>query len=132
MLAYAGKGRFRIAPLDLGTLVSETTALLNVSVCKKVRMHIDLASDLRPVMADATQIQQIIMNLVINGSDAIGGKNCNHGGAVSEAAKKDHDAAKAARDAAKAAREAAREARKAAREAAKSAGGQGNGNPHQD
>jgi len=65
-------------------------------------------------------------------SDAIGGKNCNHGGAVSEAAKKDHDAAKAARDAAKAAREAAREARKAAREAAKTAGGQGNGNPHQD
>ena len=38
-------------------------------------------------------------------SDAIGGKNCNHGGAVSEAAKKDHDAAKAARDAAKLARE---------------------------
>jgi hypothetical protein len=26
-------------------------------------------------------------------SDAIGGKNCNHGGAVSEAAKKDHEAA---------------------------------------
>ena len=46
-------------------------------------------------------------------SDAVGGKNCNHGGAVSEIAKKDHDAAKAARDAAKAAREAARQARKA-------------------
>ena len=65
-------------------------------------------------------------------SKDVGGKNCNHGGAVSEAAKKDHDAAKAARDAAKAAREAAREARKAAREAVKTAGGQGNGNPHQD
>jgi hypothetical protein len=52
-------------------------------------------------------------------SDAVGGKNCNHGGAVSAAAKKDHDAAKAARDASKAARDAAREARKAAREAAK-------------
>jgi hypothetical protein len=46
-------------------------------------------------------------------SDAIGGKNCNHGGAVSAAAKKDHDAAKSAREAAKAARDAAREARKA-------------------
>jgi hypothetical protein len=52
-------------------------------------------------------------------SEAVGGKNCNHGGAVSEAAKKDHDAAKAARDASKAARDAAREARKAARDAAK-------------
>ena len=50
-------------------------------------------------------------------SDAVGGKNCNHGGAVSEAAKKDQDAAREARNAAKVAREAAREARKAAREA---------------
>ena len=45
-------------------------------------------------------------------SDAVGGKNCNHGGAVSEAAKKDHDAAKAERDAAKAERAAQRDARK--------------------
>ena len=65
-------------------------------------------------------------------SDATGGKNCNHGGAVSEAAKMDHEAAKAARDAAKAEREAAREARKAARDAAKAARGHGKGNPHQD
>ena len=41
-------------------------------------------------------------------SDAVGGKNCNHGGAVSEAAHQNH----AARDAAKAARNAARDARK--------------------
>ena len=43
--------------------------------------------------------------------DAVGGKNCNHGGAVSEAAKKDQaakDAAKAARDEAKAAAKAER------------------------
>jgi hypothetical protein len=54
-------------------------------------------------------------------SEATGGKNCNHGGAVSEAAKKDHDAAAAARAAAKAAREAARAAAKAAKQ---------HGNPH--
>jgi hypothetical protein len=47
-------------------------------------------------------------------SDAVGGKNCNHGGAVSEAAKKDQAAAKDARAAAKAARDAAREARRSA------------------
>lgn len=56
-------------------------------------------------------------------SDAIGGKNCNHGGAVSEAAKKGHDAAKAER-------EAAREAKQAARVAAKAGGTHGKGNPH--
>jgi hypothetical protein len=63
----------------------------------------------------------------VAGSDAIGGKNCNHGGAVSEAAKKDQEAAKAARDAAKAEREAARAERKAAREAAKAARQHGQG-----
>ena len=55
----------------------------------------------------------------VAGSGAIGGKNCNHGGAVSEAAKKDHAAAKAARDAAKAERAAARAAAKAARSESK-------------
>jgi hypothetical protein len=63
-------------------------------------------------------------------SDAKGGKNCNHGGAVSEAAKKDHEAAKAARDAAKAEREAARAEKKAAREAAKAAKQQGKSKNH--
>ena len=54
-------------------------------------------------------------------SDAVGGKHCNHGGAVSEAAKDKaaHEAAKAERAAAKAERDAARAAAKAAREAAK-------------
>jgi hypothetical protein len=65
-------------------------------------------------------------------SDAIGGKNCNHGGAVSEAAKKDHEADKAARDAAKAERKAAREAAKAARAAAKAAREHGTGKPQSD
>jgi hypothetical protein len=60
-------------------------------------------------------------------SKAIGGKNCNHGGAVSEAAKKDHAADAAARDAAKAARAAARAEKKAAREAARLAAGHGKG-----
>jgi hypothetical protein len=50
---------------------------------------------------------------IVAHSEATGGKNCNHGGAVSEAAKKDHDAAAAARAAAKAAREAARAEAKA-------------------
>ena len=48
---------------------------------------------------------------VAQDKDAVGGKNCNHGGAVSEAAKKDQaakDAAKAARDEAKAAAKAER------------------------
>ena len=44
------------------------------------------------------------VNLVAHDKDAVGGKNCNHGGAVSEAAKKDHEAKEAAKEAAKAAK----------------------------
>jgi hypothetical protein len=54
-------------------------------------------------------------------SDAIGGKNCNHGGAVSEAVKAAKAEAKTARDAAKAERSAARAEAKAERAAAKAA-----------
>ena len=65
-------------------------------------------------------------------SDAVGGKNCNHGGAVSEAAKKDHDAERAAREAAKALRDAERAAQKADRAAARDARvhGKSHGNHH--
>ncbi len=50
-------------------------------------------------------------------SAAVGGKNCNHGGAVSDAVKEAKAAAKAERDAAKAAAKADREALKAQRKA---------------
>jgi hypothetical protein len=55
-------------------------------------------------------------------SDAVGGKNCNHGGAVSDASHKDNEARKATRDAAKAAAKAAREAARAAKHASKGHG----------
>lgn len=60
-------------------------------------------------------------------SDAVGGKNCNHGGAVSEAAKKDQEAAKEARDAAKAERDAERQAARDARAGKAKNGNQGKG-----
>ena len=64
-------------------------------------------------------------------SDAVGGKNCNHGGAVSEAAHADKEARDAAKAAAKAERDAAKAARDAAREAKRaSKGSHGKGHGH--
>jgi hypothetical protein len=63
-------------------------------------------------------------------SGAVGGKNCNHGGAVSDASHKDNEARKAARDAAKEAAKAARDAAKAARDAAKAQKHAGKGHGH--
>ena len=75
MLAYAGKGRFIIQNVDVTSLVEEITNLLQLSISKKVVLRFQLADGLPSVHADATQIRQIIMNLVINASDAIGDRS---------------------------------------------------------
>lgn len=72
MLAYSGKGRFVVEPLDLSGLVEEMTRLLQISISKKCVMKYNFTPDLPTVEADATQVRQIIMNLVINASEAIG------------------------------------------------------------
>ena len=72
MLAYSGKGRFMIEHLDVSTQVREITALLRVSIPKNVDFKLDLQEGLPLIEADPGQIQQLVMNLVINGAEAIG------------------------------------------------------------
>jgi PAS domain S-box-containing protein len=70
MLAYAGKGKFIIERLDLSTLIRETERLLRTSLLKNVDLRLNLQADLPCVEADAGQMQQVIMNLVINAAEA--------------------------------------------------------------
>ncbi|MEA3208728.1 MAG: two-component system, cell cycle sensor histidine kinase and response regulator CckA [Chthoniobacter sp.] len=72
MLAYAGKGKTAHAAVEMSALVGETVRLVNLSVSKKVAVKLDLASGQPPVEGDPTQLQQVVMNLVINASEAIG------------------------------------------------------------
>jgi PAS domain S-box-containing protein len=72
LLAYAGKGRFVSAKLDLSSLVREISSLIQTSIPKAVQVRLDLAENLPSVEADPGQIQQVIMNLVINGAEAMG------------------------------------------------------------
>ncbi|GLH74643.1 hypothetical protein GETHLI_31450 [Geothrix limicola] len=72
MLAYSGRGHFVVKPQDLNEVVCEVTHLLEVSISKKIRLRFDLAAELPAIQADAAQIQQVVMNLVTNASDAIG------------------------------------------------------------
>ena len=72
MLAYSGKGRFVVGPLDLNQVVEEMSHLLGVSISKKVALRFQLQSGLPALMAEASQIQQVVMNLVTNASEAIG------------------------------------------------------------
>jgi hypothetical protein len=76
-----------------------------------------------------------VVREVARDKEAVGGKNCNHGGAVSDASHADNEARQAAREAVKEAREAARDAAKAERQAARDAkrsskGSNGKGHGH--
>jgi len=72
MLAYSGKGNFVIEAVDVNALVSEIGNLLEVSVSKNVALSYDLHGGLPPVVADVTQLHQVLLNLVTNASDSIG------------------------------------------------------------
>jgi len=75
MLAYSGKGKFVVKPMDLSALVEEMTRLMEVSISKHVVIRYDLIEPLPPVEADAAQIQQVVLNLITNASEAIGEKS---------------------------------------------------------
>jgi PAS domain S-box-containing protein len=74
LLAYAGKGRFVVEPIDVSDLVRQISSLVQTSIPKSVQLRLELASQLPCVEADVTQMQQLLMNLVINGAEAIGEK----------------------------------------------------------
>src|SRR6266576_761430 len=75
MLAYSGRSRHQIEPIELAELVRELMTLLQVSIGKSVVIKLDLPEEPIVVDADAAQIRQVVMNLVINAADAIGDRS---------------------------------------------------------
>jgi PAS domain S-box-containing protein len=75
LLAYAGKGRFLVEPLALSAVVEEMAHLLQSSIDKKAALSLHFAPELPLIEADATQVRQIVMNLITNASDAMAGQD---------------------------------------------------------
>lgn len=71
MLAYAGKAMFAFGNVDLNVIVTETQELIRASISKKATLSSRLAAELPAIEADASQLQQIVMNLLINASEAL-------------------------------------------------------------
>jgi two-component system CheB/CheR fusion protein len=90
LLAYAGKGRFVLERIDLSQLVREIEPLIRTSIPKMVDIQLDLGAGLPSVEADPGQIQQLVMNLIINGAEAIG--EANPGAVVIRTETRDLDA----------------------------------------
>jgi len=72
MLAYAGKGRTTVEPIDVNALLASLLSLLQSSLNRSVNLQHRPDPDLPRIMGDATQIRQMAMNLIINASEAIG------------------------------------------------------------
>jgi two-component system, cell cycle sensor histidine kinase and response regulator CckA len=73
LLAYAGKGQFVLQTLDLSAVVRDLLPLLRTSLPQKADISLELQDNgLPPVRADRSQLEQVIMNLVINAGEAMG------------------------------------------------------------
>ena len=78
LLAYSGKGSFDVRLLDLNEVVQDMISLLRASVVKTAVFSFSLEAGLPAIEADVAQVQQVIMNLIINASEAID----DHPGAI--------------------------------------------------
>jgi two-component system cell cycle sensor histidine kinase/response regulator CckA len=72
MLAYSGKGRFRIEPIDVSALIAGMAPLIESSIGENASLNLRLAEDLPAVAADRGQLEQIVMNVAINSGESIG------------------------------------------------------------
>jgi PAS domain S-box-containing protein len=71
LLAYAGKGRFHIRPLDLSAEVRELEPLLTTAIRGQGRLVLELAPHLPSIEADPAQLHQVLMNLVLNAAECV-------------------------------------------------------------
>ena len=75
MLDYSGKGAFELNDVNLSELVDDNIDMFRMTVPKNINLKVDSIEDEMFVKADKSQIQQVIMNLLINASEAFDGKN---------------------------------------------------------
>jgi len=75
LMIYAGKETESVGLVDVSRIIEEMLKLLKVSISKRAVLKTNLPKDLPAVRANATQIRQIVMNLVMNASDAIGDRD---------------------------------------------------------
>jgi PAS domain S-box-containing protein len=72
LLNYAGKGRREIQPVDISQVAKDALAIVQASVSRKITLRSDIPQESRMIQADVGQVQQLLLNLVLNGAEAIG------------------------------------------------------------
>jgi PAS domain S-box-containing protein len=72
MLAYAGKGQFFVQDVFINEVIAEIGMVMSSNLSKKVSIKYDFKKDIPFITADPGQLKQLVMNLVMNASEAIG------------------------------------------------------------
>ncbi len=72
MLAFSGRGSFDVKDLDLNEVVEENVHLFRVGLSRTITLNLNLTAALPHTHADPGQVQQVVMNLITNASEAIG------------------------------------------------------------
>lgn len=75
LLVYAGQEESHQEAVDLSKLVEEMLEILRISVTRHATIHTELAHGLPPVMADPAELRELLMNLILNASDALGDRS---------------------------------------------------------
>ena len=74
MLAYSGKGQFFVETVDLSEQTEDVLGLVRASISKKILVKTDFTNGIPKIRADKGQLQQVVMNILVNASEAIGDK----------------------------------------------------------
>jgi PAS domain S-box-containing protein len=71
MLAYAGKSAILLDDVNLNQVVEHVHSMVRGSMSPKVRVRFELSPNSPTIHGDASQIEQIVLNLVLNAADAV-------------------------------------------------------------
>jgi PAS domain S-box-containing protein len=71
MLAFARRQPLAPRPIDLGQLIGEVRPLVEKAIDSRIRLRIDIDSDLPRVLADPGQLENAVLNLCLNARDAM-------------------------------------------------------------
>ncbi len=72
MLAYAGKAHLTRTRIDMGSMVDDIVNMLKSTLPRNTVINTDLSAEIPLIEGDASQLRQVVMNLIINASEAIG------------------------------------------------------------
>jgi len=71
MLAYSGRGKFTLEPVNITQLIEDVARLITTIISKKATLRLTLDSKIPAVAGDPAQIRQVVINLLTNASDAL-------------------------------------------------------------